>query len=119
MNKIALFLFNSGMLRLKPIRSHYRSILDAIREECNLTKEDKPLFREFITKRKNTSNKFHYFAVFKANDEKYISLNAYGRIGYPARFFLIGNYSDVESAINAAKQKIEVKIANGYKKTTV
>jgi predicted small secreted protein len=72
-----------------------------------------PIWRAYLTKQEGTSNKFHYFAVFE-KDGVFIAANAYGRIGYTPRLFVIDKSTDFDDTLKLAKAKMKSKVGGGY-----
>jgi predicted DNA-binding WGR domain protein len=95
-----------------------KPILQALRGYFGLETVQKPVWREYITFREGTSNKFHYFVVFDAGNNRYIAANAYGRIGYPAKVVDLGEYPTKDAALGVAMRKLRAKLAKGYEPTS-
>ena len=89
------------------------AILPLMRTELNV--KGKVAWRAYITNRKGTSNKYHYFAVWKKGRD-WIAANAAGRIGYPkSKITSLGMFDDKNDAIAAAKKKMRTKMnSRGY-----
>ena len=78
----------------------------------------KQIYESFLTFQEGSSNKFHYFSVWKSKTGECVGGNAFGRIGYNPKGFEIarGNESSVMSAVRG---KESVKRSNGYQTTEV
>jgi hypothetical protein len=72
----------------------------------------------YLTYREDSSNKFHYFAVFSYQDTTgqmtYVGANAFGRIGKPAKVFEIIRTPSKNVAIRMTEDKMQEKKAKGY-----
>ena len=105
----------AGMLVMDPTRNQSREILKALRDHYRIRDVSDPIWREYITLREGTSNKYHYFAVMeKKNDDgttTYPTANIYGRIGYPPREVVdLGEYRSKAQAIGVATNKLNLKL---------
>jgi len=87
--------------------------LGALRNAIGLDKGTTPVAKQFLTYQEGTSNKYHYFAMFKRGNE-YVAANAFGRIGYypQTSVFSTGDKDTVEIDFN---DKISKKMSKGYK----
>jgi hypothetical protein len=98
----------SPMAFYSPTRSQAKIILSAIRQHFGLDLVE-PSWREYLTVREGNSNKFHYFAVFRAGN-KFVAANAHGRIGYTPIVTEIGDgYGSADKAKAACQEKIDYK----------
>jgi hypothetical protein len=104
---------------IDPGRGQMGPILNAVRSAFNDYSDKRAVWKEYVTFREGTSNKFHYFIVYETADGKYHAANAYGRIGYDARPVDLGVYPTKEEAISVAKKKLSAKLAKGYAITKV
>ena len=100
---------------IDPHRTQSRAILKALRNEFGIEVVKDPVFRKYITKMDEKSNKYHYFVVFK-KDDKYYAANAHGRIGYKPKVFDLGEHDDKASAMAAVNKKLRDKLRK-YKET--
>jgi hypothetical protein len=78
----------------------------------------KQIYESFITKREGTSNKFHYFGVFKSRTGVCVGGNAYGRIGYNPKAIEVARGSEA-SVMSEVGKKIKVKRSDRYETTEV
>jgi len=113
----ALKIRTADMAVHDPKRGQAKPILNAIRGALGM--RGVPTWKGYITNRKGTSNKYHYFAVFKVG-RKWIAANVNGRIGYspPAsNVRKIGEFESEGDAKEAAEKKMNKKVGAGYKST--
>jgi len=73
----------------------------------------KLIYESFLTFREGSSNKFHYFGVFKNRSGECVGGNAYGRIGYNAQAIEIARGSE-SSVMSDVSRKEEGKRDKGY-----
>ena len=91
-----------------PKKSDAKAALNAIRDQLGLDVVD-PTWKEYLTVRNGSSNKYHYFAVFRKGSE-FVAVNAHGRIGYPSvKVTEIDTCASAEEAIAACKEKSQIK----------
>jgi predicted DNA-binding WGR domain protein len=83
------------------------------------TATSKVVWKQYITFREGSSNKFHFFVVFETAGKQYVAANAYGRIGYPAKIFDLGSFRDQYEALDVAKRKLHSKLNKGYEVTEI
>ena len=105
------------MMVLEPTRQQSKVILKSLRSHFGIEAVERPLWREYITYRKNSSNKFHYFVVFQVSEDQFVAANSFGRIGYTPRVVDLGNFTNKNKAIEVAKRKLNSKLAKGYEIT--
>lgn len=104
----------SGLKIHEPVRSQSHSILDTLRAQTD-AESSKPEYREYVTMREGSHNKYHYFAVFKDKTGNYVAANAYGRIGYPnVNVAIIGSSPSKTEAIRIMSEKLNKKMKKGY-----
>lgn len=98
----------SPMAVYAPKKSGAKEILNAIRGKLGIDIVD-PTWKEYLTVRKGSSNKYHYFAVFR-KEQKFVAVNAHGRIGYPSISVTeIGTFPSSEEAVEACQEKSQLK----------
>jgi len=107
----------SGLQRIEPQRSQSRDILSALRRTIGVDKNAEPLTRKYLTMREGSSNKFHYFAVFKNKNDEFVAANAYGRIGYDPKVAIISVSETEAQAFSDMNDKIRSKTKKGYEDT--
>jgi hypothetical protein len=79
----------------------------------------KQIYESFLTYREGTSNKFHYFGVFKNRTTgECVGGNAYGRIGYNPKAIEVDRGSE-GSVMSTVRQKMSIKQNKGYAVTEV
>lgn len=100
-----------------PTRVQSRIILRALRNYFEIGVVKDLLYRKYITKRDERSNKYHYFVVFKKEDGSYAAANAYGRIGYKPTVVDLGEYDDKAKAMSAVQKKLRTKLRDKYEET--
>lgn len=115
-------LAGGGMLVIDPTRIQSREIVKALRGHYDIKEVSDPIWREYITFREGTSNKYHYFAVMEKKNEDgsttYTAANVYGRIGYPPREVVdLGEYHNKFQALGVAQKKLNSKLQKGYQIT--
>ena len=100
------------MTTYDPDKGDVINALRAIRDAMGKDTDEKPIKHAFLTFQEGTSNKYHYFAMFKSGDE-FTAANAYARIGYSPQVdvFAVGDEETVSAAYN---QKLSKKKAKGY-----
>lgn len=108
--------------RLKVNSAQARKIQDRMRSKFRLDPDADPIRKWYITCRKGTSNKYHYFALWKDDSGYYIATNASGRIGKVGRVSLIARTKKKNTALGKLKAKMESKMKKGrrggtYKRT--
>jgi hypothetical protein len=79
----------------------------------------KQIYASLLTVQEGTSNKFHYFGIFKSRDGECVGGNAYGRIGYNPKAIEIARGGSSALVMNAVLQKVSQKRAKGYQVTEV
>lgn len=79
----------------------------------------KQIYASLLTVQEGTSNKFHYFGIFKSRDGQCVGGNAYGRIGYNPKAIEIARGISPAPVMNAVLQKVSQKRAKGYQVTEV
>jgi hypothetical protein len=79
----------------------------------------KQIYASLLTVQEWTSNKFHYFGIFKSRDGECVGGNAYGRIGYNPKAIEIARGGSSALVMNAVLQKVSQKRAKGYQVTEV
>lgn len=90
--------------------------LNAIRmnlgKELGANTNVRPIASKYLTFTEGTSNKYHYFAMFKLGDEC-VAANAFARIGYDpqVKIFARGDEATVKASY---KEKLNSKIKKGY-----
>lgn len=78
------------------------------------------VYENYMTFSKGTSNKFHYFAIYKINpkerggEPEYVGANAYGRIGGSPRGIEIARGPDLKRVKNEVARKENKKRSKGY-----
>jgi len=83
--------------------------LDQIRQKYDIDPKRDAIYRAYMVVQDEKSNKFHYFTVFKDDQNVYIATNIYGRIGYPGKIHEIMKSTDKNEAMNAMMKKKRAK----------
>lgn len=78
----------------------------------------KQIYELFLTFQEGSSNKFHYFGVFKSRTGECVGGNAYGRIGYNPKAIEVARGSE-GSVMGNVRQKVSDKQRKGYQTTEV
>ena len=76
------------------------------------------IYELFLTFQEGSSNKFHYFAIFKSRTGQCAGGNAYGRIGYNPKAIEVARGSEM-SVMSDVRQKVSQKQHKGYVVTEV
>lgn len=84
----------------------------------NVDSSWKQIYELFLTFQEGTSNKFHYFGVFKSRTGECVGGNAYGRIGYNPKAIEVARGSE-GSVMSAVRGKVYDKQRKGYTTTEV
>jgi len=103
-----------GMAIYDPRRGHAHKILKALRNKIGV--DGSPVWKQYLTYRSGSSNKFHYFSVFE-RDGEYVAANAWGRIGYDPKVTIFGSGPSEKQAIAVAQDKMFKKRDKGYEPT--
>ena len=90
-----------------------QNILKYLKDQFDINPQTDVLYRAYLIKQNDVSNKYHYFVVFE-KDGVFIGANAYGRIGYSPRFVIIDKSADKDSTMSFVKRKMKSKIGGGY-----
>ena len=101
----------SGLAIHDPKKSQAHIILNTIKSYIGAADfNEQPIFREYITKRDERANKYHYFTVLKDKEGNFVAANAYGRIGYPVKgIAVLSRSQDPKEAITVAEKKLQRK----------
>lgn len=84
----------------------------------NVDSSWKQIYELFLTFQEGTSNKFHYFGVFRSRTGECVGGNAYGRIGYNPKAIEVARGSE-GSVMSNIRQKVSDKQRKGYETTEV
>ena len=106
-----------AMAFIEPTANQMKEIVAALRKQLGAETAQVPVWKKYLTYTLDTSNKYHYFAVFEWKDKprtKWVAGNAHGRIGYRPQATTIGIFPDKKDAINAAEKKALQKMKKGY-----
>lgn len=110
----------SGLKIYEPKRSQSHDILDFMRSSIGAVPGSSPVFRNYLTMREGTHNKYHYFVVMPDTSGNYVAANVYGRIGYPPKgVAILSRSSSPQEAEMSARKKMDKKMMKGYKPTTL
>jgi len=110
----------SGLKIYEPKRSQSHDILDFMRSSVGAAPGSSPVYRNYLTMREGSHNKYHYFAVMPDTMGNYVAANVYGRIGYPPKgVAILSRSSSQQEAEMAARRKMDKKMMKGYKPTTL
>ena len=75
-------------------------------------------YSAFLTNTRGTSNKFHYFVVFRYQQADgtivYVGGNAYGRIGKTAKVMVIARAKRPQAVLSMVQRKQRQKESKGY-----
>lgn len=89
---------------------------DKVLRQALRSEHGKEVMHRYMIYTSNTSNKFHYFAVYK-NGNEYVGGNAYGRIGYNPRAIEVARGD--KNIIRLVENKMRAKTNKGYIPTEV
>jgi len=78
----------------------------------------KQIYELFLTFQEGTSNKFHYFGVFRSKSGECVGGNAYGRIGYNPKAIEVARGSE-GMVMSIVRGKVSDKTRKGYEVTEV
>ena len=78
----------------------------------------KQIYELFLTFMEGTSNKFHYFGVFKSRMGDCVGGNAYGRIGYAPKAIEVSRGNEYR-VMGDVQKKVYEKKRKGYSETRV
>ena len=84
----------------------------------NVDSSWKQIYELFLTYQEGTSNKFHYFGVWKSKTGECVGGNAYGRIGYNPKAIEVSRGSE-GMVMSNVRQKASDKQHKGYVVTEV
>jgi len=73
----------------------------------------KQIYDLFMTIQEGTSNKFHYFGVWRSKTGECVGGNAYGPIGYNPRAIEVARGRE-GSVMSAVRDKVSIKRRKGY-----
>ena len=90
----------------------------ALMTALNVDASWRQIYDHFLTYQEGTSNKFHYFGVFKSKTGECVGGNAYGRIGYNPKAMEVARGSE-GSVMAAVRDKVGAKVNKGYETTEV
>jgi hypothetical protein len=77
------------------------------------------IYESFMTFQDGTSNKFHYFGVFKSRTGACVGGNAYGRIGYNPKAIEIARGSEGSVMSSVGQKARDKQRQKGYQITEV
>lgn len=90
----------------------------ALMTALNVDASWKQVYELFLTFQEGTSNKFHYFGVFRSKTGECIGGNSYGRIGYNPKAIEVARGSE-GMVMSAVRGKVSQKQQKGYATTEV
>lgn len=87
-----------------------QEILKQVKSQYGIDPMKDAIYRAYMIYQDDRSNKFHYFTVFKDDQDVFIGTNVFGRIGYKGRIEEIMKSTDEKEVMNAVQKKMRSKL---------